>query len=458
MTKRPVHHRSWLRKAGRLAPFSFVVSLIFYLKKHSTQYTSYLFLLSCFLSCHCHALPANNKGFPFPPKANANTAVPPSKTLAPIIAKLDEHIQDLIKRKQIPGCAVAIVQNNQIVFMQSYGFKTLGKPEKIDSDTVFQLGSVSKPISATLASILENKGYFKMDDPIDQYLPHFYLNSKSPPDALKIKHILSHSTGVARGGFNNLIESYVTYDHLLKNLQQKRVRNAPGKKYDYNNAMFGLISAVTKATTHLSFKDALRVNLLQPLNMTRTSATFEGLISNPNRATPHTKSRRGGLIPCPTYSTGYYTVAPAGGINSSIRDMAIFLKAQMGGYPKVVNRQVLVKIQTPQITTNNVLNGFSGGRIIQNPRYGLGWRIVDFANKKLVFHGGWVKGFTNFIAFMPEQELGIVVLHNGDDKFSTKTAVKFFAAYLNIPQNDLVPRQITKKQKGLKKRRKIKTA
>lgn len=361
----------------------------------------------------------------------------PAKNLNPIILKLEEHIQQQIQKKRIPGCAIAIIYNNEVAFMKGYGSRILGKNEKIDVDTVFQLGSVSKPVAATLATILENKGMLRFDDPINFYLPNFSLNSKQPANALKIKHILSHSTGVPRAGFNNLIEAHASFPKILVALKNTPVRTPVGRRYDYNNAMYSVISEVTKSATQLSFSDALRLNLLQPLKMTRTSATYEGLLRTENRASPHTRNARGALVPCDTYSKGYYNVAPAGGINSSVRDMATFIKAQMGGYPHVLNHRSLSRIQAPQIITNGMLQSNGPRCLIKNPRYALGWRVVDFADQKMVFHGGWLKGFTNFVAFMPEQSVGIVVLHNGDTKFSSGTGVKFFELLFEVPQKKI---------------------
>lgn len=376
---------------------------------------SLLFFISCFLPLAVFALPPKN--------------------LEPTLAKLNADIQKLVQSKQIPGCAVAVVYRNNVVFMNTYGVRMVGKPEKIDVDTLFQLGSVSKPIAATLVSVLEHKGLLKLDDPVTHYLPNFSLNSNQASHALRVKHVLSHSTGVPRAGFNNLIEAHAPYDRILETLQATRVRTPMGKRYDYHNAMYALISDITRSATRLPFKDALHANLLQPLNMTRTSATLGGLINTPNRATPHTRGNRGALTPSDTYSKGYYAVAPAGGINSSIKDMSVFLKAQMGGFPQVLNHKMLARIQTPQVVTPCTLGPNSGPpNMIKNAHYALGWRVVDFDHHKLVFHGGWVKGFTNFIAFMPDQQIGIVVLHNSENRFSAKTAVKFFESYLDIPR------------------------
>lgn len=372
-----------------------------------------------------------------------------TKNIIKAIKKMEANIQDSVDKKIIPGCAVAVVYRNQIVFMNGYGVRTIGKPEKIDVDTVFQLGSVSKPIAATLALILEQKGFIDLDNPVRKYLPNFTLKGLNNPDSVKVKNILSHTTGVPRGGFNNRIESFEPYNKIVRALQTTPVIAPVGKRYDYHNAMYSLIGEITESTTQKTFSDALTSNLLRPLNMTRTSATLEGLIRSQNKATPHTRVKKG-LRPATPYSSGYYAVAPAGGINSSIRDMAIFLNAQLGGYPELLPPKVLQRIHTPLIPMNsNKLGGHS-----KNASYGLGWRILDFADQKMVYHGGWVKGFTNFIAFMPNEKLGIVVLHNGDSKFSARTVIKFFETALGLPDVEDAPTKGSVKKYKKKTRKK----
>lgn len=363
--------------------------------------------------------------FLFPMEANALEA----SNIVAAVKKVEEQIEDSIKKKRIPGCAVAVVYKNRVIFINGYGVRAVGKEDKIDLDTVFQLGSVSKPIAATLAAILEEKGKINLDSPVSEYLTGFTLYNQ-PADSLKVSNVLSHTSGVPRSGFNHLIETFTPYPDIMTTLQKTRVVSLPGIKYDYHNAMYALISEIIEAATHQTFEDALKANLLGPLHMHHTSATFEGLFVGLDTACPHTRGPKGALVPCEPYSRGYYSVAPAGGINSSIRDMAIFLNAQLGGYPKVVSKKVLEKIQTPLVATHSLL---SGGRS-KNPSYGLGWRIIDYADQKLVYHAGWVKGFTNFLAFIPEQEIGIVVLHNADTRFTTPLVVKFFETALGLPE------------------------
>ncbi len=354
--------------------------------------------------------------------------------LDPAIHKLEKQVLGYLVRKQIPGCAIAVVYQNNVVFMKGYGHRELGKEGLIDADTVFQLGSVSKPVAATLLSILEHKGYLRLDDPVQHYLKHFSLNSRQHSNTLRIKHILSHSTGVPRAGFNQLIESHTPYPKILHTLQSIPARTAAGKRYDYNNAMYATVADITKAATRLPFKEALRLHLLEPLKMKHSSSTLAGLLSSENRAAPHVRAANGQLMPRGHYSQGYYAVAPAGGMNSSVRDMSTFLKAQMGGYPEVLNPKMFQRIQTPQIATHPVLGSATRyPQLLKQGHYAMGWRVVNFAHHTLVFHGGWVGGFTNFVAFMPEHKLGIVVLHNSESKFSSKVAVQFFESFLNLP-------------------------
>lgn len=357
-----------------------------------------------------------------------------SKNISSILAQYEKYLDKTIKDKKAPGCAIAIVYKNQVIFMKGYGVRRLGKPDKIDADTVFQLGSVSKPVASTLVAVLQNQGLLNINDPVDDYLPKFALKGTKDPKALKIKHVLSHSTGLSRAGFNNMIESHSSHACIIRALQTTPVRFPIGKRYDYNNAMYSLIGEITMSATRRSFQENLTNYLLKPLNMSRTSSTFQGLMRTENRACPHVRHGKKSLHACQTYSQGYYTVAPAGGINSSVRDMATFLKAQMGAFPGVLDKKILSRLHQPIIPTpKQNLGSYDGPREnIKNAHYGLGWRLIDFNDRKLVFHGGWLKGFTNFIAFIPEEQIGIVVLHNAENKFSSKVAMRFFDIYLGI--------------------------
>lgn len=368
------------------------------------------------------------------PLKTTNPTLKAPQNISEVISQFEQKLLKTLRDKNIPGCAIAIVYKNQIVFMNGYGVRTIGKTDKIDVDTVFQLGSVSKPIAATLTALLEKQGILNINDPVARYLPNFSLNGIPNATALKIKHILSHSSGLPRSGFNHLIETFAPHARLIRTLQTTRISAPVGKRYDYHNAMFSLITEITLAATRHSFQDNLSTYLLKPLNMYNTTSTYSGLLKTTNRASPHIRNHKGKMMPAGSYSTGYYSVAPAGGINSSVRDMATFLKAQLGGYPNLLDKATIARLHEPLIPTPSTsLNAVNGARDkIKNSHYGLGWRIIDFNQKKLIYHGGWVKGFKNFIALIPEHQIGIVILHNSENKgFSNRLAMQFLDIFFS---------------------------
>lgn len=369
-----------------------------------------------------------------PPYEIRTTAPHTPQNIHTVIAQFEQKLLKTLRDKNIPGCAVAVVYKNQIVLMNGYGVRTQGKPEKIDADTVFQLGSVSKPIAATLTTVLENRGILNLNDPVSRYLPNFCLNGIKDREALKIKHVLNHTSGLPRAGFNHLIETFAPHTRIVRSLQTTHVSAAVGKRFDYHNAMFSLIGEITMAATKQSFQDVLTLQLLKPLNMNNTTATYTGLMRTANRASPHIRNAKGKLTVAPNYSTGYYAVAPAGGINSTIRDMSVFLKAQLGGYPALLDPAMLQRLQQPLIATPSTsLSAVNVARDkIKNSSYGLGWRMVDFNQRKLIYHGGWVKGFKNFIAFMPDHQVGIVILHNSETNgVANRLAMQFLDLFFS---------------------------
>lgn len=348
-----------------------------------------------------------------------------------IVQEIDQFIEAEVRQKKIPGCAIAIIQDHQIKLLKGYGYKRVDKKQDlINADTVFQLGSVSKPIAATLALILEQQGLLSLQDPIYKHLDFKPLVHHSP---LRLHHVLTHTTGISRSGLNRLIEGFAPWPSIQRVLEQRTCKNRlRSSQYEYNNASYGLIGWASAAAAGSSFQTLLQNHLFKPLHMLHSSSTLQALLNQPNRAYPHLKSKKGQLMACSDYSKGYYTVPAAGGINSSARDLALFVWAQLGHSPHVLSPRSLMHMHRSTIATPEVLRWFRHYKGIKSAHYGLGWRIVNLHHEKLVFHTGWVKGFTNFVGFIPQKGLGIVVLHNSESKFAFHLGMKFF-------QNTLSP-------------------
>ena len=346
-----------------------------------------------------------------------------------IASWFEEKLVEDAQEKGIPGFAAGLIYGGEIVMTKTYGVRSLANRTPVTRDTVFQLGSVSKILASTLMGVLIQKGHLHLDKPLAAYLPEFGY----APDSLKLRHVLTHSTGLPRFGFNNLIEAERhDRDGIFERLGRAQAVCAPGECYDYHNAAYALTDPVIEKVTGKTFEEALNDYVLTPLKMTRTSASYEKLMQQEDRAHPHQKTK-GGYIHCSKYRVGYYQVAPAGGGNASLNDMLSLLHALMGHRPDVLSAETLSMMHAPYIAAKDIFekNPTSVNRF-RSSSYGLGFRILDYEGHKIVFHGGWIKGFINIMAFMPDKNIGVVILQNAETSFPWKMAMSLFDKVLGI--------------------------
>lgn len=346
-----------------------------------------------------------------------------------ILPLLEEYISQTLDEEKYAGAVIAVVSRDQIHYLKTFGVKRLGKPAQVTPNTLFQVGSISKTITATLVALLQKKNILKTNDTVHQYLPNFQLKHARTP--LKVWHLLNHSSGVSGRGFNTSIEEYMPRAEILRKLQDKPLKGEPGHAYSYNNAMFSVMEDVMQSATGNSYHDLLTKNLLTPLGMNTVSTTLDAMQASPDRAHPHVKNKEGRYVPAKTYSRAYYAVASAGGINASVNDLIPFIQLHLGKYPELLNDQDLTPFYQALIQDEEAAEWLQDGvHEITEVYYGLGWRLMTFEGERVIFHGGWLKGFINFLAFLPDHDVGIIVLQNTESKFAREIAFKFFDLYV----------------------------
>ena len=343
-----------------------------------------------------------------------------ASSISPALQKLDQYILRKIEQKEIVGCAVAVVDQGQIVFMKSYGVKKKGESDKIDLNTSFQLGSASKPIAATLIAILNKQGLINLDASVKPYCS--YLKPKTT-----LRHILTHTSGFKRVGWNNKIENGVLRDQLIKDLEMA-AQEEPGTAFDYHNFVFSLMQDIVEQSQNQPMEKLLHQKLFAPLGMNQTTIGYPAFMAQENRAWPHQKNNKSkALYSSKSYSRFYHAAAfTAAGINSNIHDMAQFLIFQLVGLPGLLHPEDLQDFHTPVIEAVDaklwLKNIFIGDF---KSHYGMGWRVTETKKKRIVFHGGWVRGFCNFVSFLADKKLGIVILSNSESDFASKTSLLF---------------------------------
>ncbi|WP_337842508.1 serine hydrolase domain-containing protein [Rheinheimera sp.] len=346
-----------------------------------------------------------------------------------LLQGLDQEFRLALNKAKVPGGAYAVVQGGQIVFTGAYGVREVGKPDKVDADTVFRLASVSKTFTGGLTVLASQQGSLKLDAPLAHYVPGFQLGSERDTKALTVDHVVSQASGVMPHAFENLLEDNQTPEQILPRFKLLKTSCTPGRCYSYQNILFGLLEQALLHSTGLPYPDLLQQHILGPLKMQTASVGYAGFLATQNKAMPHHRAGQGWRSE--QVKPNFYWVNPAAGINASATDLAKYLLAMLGHQPKVFSPQALQELRSPAV------------KVANKPRwpvwqqykkvstwYGRGWRMVQYDNHRLFYHGGVVDGYRPYIAYSPEKDIGLVLLTNAEADVTGKVAKWFWGEVL----------------------------
>ncbi|GAB58366.1 serine hydrolase domain-containing protein [Rheinheimera nanhaiensis] len=348
--------------------------------------------------------------------------------LAPLVADFDQYYAAKLAEHDIPGAAYAIVHGNKIIATAGFGVRQRGGTEPVDPYTVFRIASVSKTFAGGLSSMLEAEGHFSWDDKLVQYLPGFSFKSKKYNQQLKLKHLLSQSTGVMANAYDNLIEANVPLERILAQFDKIDPLCPPGQCYGYQNVLFSLIEPVMQQATGKSYAQLLQERIFTPLQLPTASVGLDGFFATANRAMPHVRAR--GKWHETKVAESYYRFAPAAGVNASAIDLGYWLIAHLGHNPQVLPDNLLATISSKQIKTRRDLRRREWRRYLTDAHYALGWRVYQFGQDSLMYHGGWVQGYRAEIAYSREHQLGLVMLMNAESNIINEMGTYFWSGML----------------------------
>ncbi|MCW0394309.1 D-aminopeptidase [Xanthomonas sacchari] len=328
------------------------------------------------------------------------------------VAALESVAEQLTYGERVPGLAMAIVHNGQVLSARGYGVTDVNRPEQVDAHTVFRLASLSKAFAGTMAGLLVNDGTLRWDSKVVDYVPGFQLSDPVATRQLNVADLLSHRVGLTYNAYDRDVESNIDYYTLSHKLAYAPLKCAPGECYAYQNVAFSLIGDVVFAASGSFYEQSVERRIFKPLGMNDASMGLAGIQASPRWARPHVRSRNGwvSLTPKPTY----YRLAPAAGVNASISDMAQWLIAQTGHRPDVLPEPLLATLHAPLILTpGEMRSGWRRARV-NSASYALGWRVFDYSGHQVIFHAGAVQGYRGLIALVPERDLGVAILWNGE--------------------------------------------
>jgi beta-lactamase class C len=331
-----------------------------------------------------------------------------------------------------PGAAVAIVKDSTIVYLKAFGVKEAGKLDSINIHTVFRLASVSKCFASFLTGTLVEDSLLRWDDNIARYVPGFHLDSETATKKLNIRHVLSHTTGLPVHAYTNLVEEGLPLTEMLARLQTVPRSSTVGQTYSYQNVAYSVVGEAIKSATGKSYEGWMIEKVFAPLNMKDASIDYFSIMTNKNVAKPH-MPRKGGWRKVSINNT-YYNVAPAGGVNASISDMAQWMIALLGNRSDVIRKETLQTLYTPVVRAPSKNRNYGRMQRLSHSYYGLGWRILHYPDDTLVYHGGFVNGYRSEVAVNQKENIAICILANSPGELPDNGIPLFFNIYKEYRQ------------------------
>ena len=336
-------------------------------------------------------------------------------------ADLDAYVAHDMKTFDVPGIALAIVKDGQVVLAKGYGVRKLGDAAPVDEDTLFGIGSNTKAFTAAALATLVDEGKISWDDKVYERLRGFQMYDPYVSHEMTIRDLLTHRSGMGLGEGDLLFWPHTTYtrEDIIYRLRFMKPASSFRSHYAYDNLMYIAAGQIIPAVTGKSWEEYIREKILQPLGMKTTNLSTTAFRPGDDYAWPHSKVD-GKLQTIPFQDLD--NAGPAGAINSSVAEMAkwIMLQLNHGKFPGREER-LFSEAQSHEMWTAQTLTPIStedSPLAALRPKfsaYALGWGIRDYHGRRLVGHSGGVSGFVTRVLLVPEENLGMVILTNAEE-------------------------------------------
>jgi CubicO group peptidase (beta-lactamase class C family) len=356
---------------------------------------------------------------------------PTSKAAAPSsqVPHLQEDVERVMRLFDVPGIAIAIVKDGQVLAAQGFGVRKLGAPERVDGRTLFEVASNSKAFTAAALAMLVDEGKLAWDDPVTRHLPDFQMADPYVTHEMTVRDLLTHRSGLGLGAGDLLWWPTTTFtsDEIIHRLRYIPLSTSFRSSYAYDNLLYIVAGKIVAAKSGKSWGETVRERILVPAGMTSTTTSLRENAGNPDLANAH--SRIGGKDGIPGRVAAVKPLpvpnaAGAVGINTNAEDIARWMNVLLAGgrLPSTdgSERRLFSARQARELWTAQ-----TPMRIAEpHPKlaatrpnflaYGLGFQLRDYRGRMLATHGGALQGFYSQVVMVPEARIGIAILTNAE--------------------------------------------
>jgi CubicO group peptidase (beta-lactamase class C family) len=341
-------------------------------------------------------------------------------TAQPIDPKaIDRLMNATIQAWRIPGAAVAVVQNDRVVYAQGYGVKEVGGKDPVTADTVFQLASTTKAFTSTSLAMLVAEGKLSFDDPVRKHVEYFHLSDACADSAVTIRDIVSHRSGLSRHD-QLWDDTPLSREEVIRSMAHVALSKPFRTAYQYQNITFITAGEAVAHASGVPWDEFVRTRIFQPLGMTSTF-TADAEWEAANHASGHRYDAKAGVATRrPLGATA--TVGAAGAIKSTARDMGNWVRFHLAGGTfngkELVAPEHLAETKAPQTVMR--VEGLTAELYPETNllNYAMGWNVQDYRGELLVSHGGALNGFRTRVDLLPKRNAGFVVMINAERGYS----------------------------------------
>lgn len=360
-----------------------------------------------------------------------------AQTLEQKLAEIDAYAEKTRVEWNVPGIAIAIVKDDKVVFAKGYGVRALGKPEKVDENTLFAIASNSKAFTTASLAILVDEKKLNWDDKVSKYLPEFQMFDPYVSRELTVRDLVTHRSGLDTFSGDLLwYETTYSMDEILRRVRFLKPTSSFRNQFGYQNLMFTAAGKIVEKVSGKTWSEFVRTRILMPLGMTRTTTSVKDL--KDNFAMPHNES--GGNLRV-LHLGNVDGAAPAAALNSSVKEIGNWLRLQLGR-GSFEGKTIFTKERSAEMWSAITPLGVNPFPAKEAPTklfsaVGMGWFLNDYRGRKMVSHGGGLDGMISQTAMLPEENLGVVVLTNSESSVNTTMQNKIFDVFLEVtPKRD----------------------
>ncbi len=349
-------------------------------------------------------------------------------------AAIDSFVRAAMEELEVvPGLALAVVEDGRIVHEAGFGHRDREAGLPVTPRTVFYTASLAKAFTGATAAVLAAEGVLDLDAPLVRFFPELTTEPPVDADGTTLRDLLRHGKSFSNGAVNFVTTFVGPYDRseLVRVLNE---HSDPSEGFAYSNEAYALAGYAIEAATGRDWRDVMHERVFGPLGMERSTARLSAIDSS-DVARPYLARENG--IQRIEFAKSDRTITGAGGIFSTAHDLARFVIAQLGdgrvdGRPALPAAAVR-EMQAPQIELERDFFEF------ERYAYGLGLYLARWEGEKLVHHFGGFPGFRSHLSFMPEHDIGVVVLQNegvDGNRFADVVATYVYDRLLDRPDAD----------------------